>query len=89
EQTTREDLIEALKNASLDFQSVARAEKKKETLKQIQEAEGNNEIITDSTEIKDTAKNHFCNWTRKRNMNENLMEKWKTTYNLRDEIEEK
>ncbi|CAG8710723.1 13299_t:CDS:2 [Dentiscutata erythropus] len=35
---TREDLIEALRIASLDFQSVARAEKKKETLKQIQEA---------------------------------------------------
>ncbi|CAG8598410.1 5241_t:CDS:2 [Diversispora eburnea] len=87
---TREDLIEALRIASLDFQSVARAEKKKETLKQIQEAierrwenlkenpkrminsildrqrksiimdriineneEGNIEIITDSTEIKE------------------------------------
>ncbi|CAG8604864.1 6261_t:CDS:2 [Diversispora eburnea] len=37
-QNTCEDLIAALRNANLDFQSVARAEKKKEILKQIQEA---------------------------------------------------
>ncbi|CAG8657412.1 7434_t:CDS:1, partial [Diversispora eburnea] len=44
----------------------------------IVESENNNttKIITDEKEIKTTVRNHFQNWTRKRNTNETIMKEW-------------
>ncbi|CAG8771111.1 23749_t:CDS:2, partial [Dentiscutata erythropus] len=108
----------AIQKSSLDHQCIARAEKRKDTLKHIQKSveqrwenlrlnpkkminsvldrprksivmdhliseniSGDITITTDKDEIKNKVRNHFYNWTSKRNTDILLMNKWAEFYN--------